>query len=202
MERVQPETCSSCGRIVFTARPAGLILMYDTEPLDGPGAAQELLGGRTVHLIAGRGSDSRSVAPAGPVDLARLSGEPELRPYCVREHPCTGFSRPFSPPPGHRSNPPVEGRQTAVQGLGGQGATDDLARTATRRRSDPVCNRCGAADGVRLYPCGRRCPEHTPARLAGKPEPPEGGGIDIVSIEVDGEVVWKAEVPSGTFYAG
>jgi hypothetical protein len=36
----------------------------------------------------------------------------------------------------------------------------------------PCC--CGATDGVRLYACGWRCPEHTPARQAGRPEPGEG----------------------------
>ncbi|HEY8378103.1 MAG TPA: hypothetical protein VIK91_16515 [Nannocystis sp.] len=30
---------------------------------------------------------------------------------------------------------------------------------------------CGAVDDVRLYPCGPRCPEHTPAAIAGEPEP-------------------------------
>jgi len=30
---------------------------------------------------------------------------------------------------------------------------------------------CTATDGVHLYACGYRCPTHTPARLAGKPEP-------------------------------
>ena len=29
---------------------------------------------------------------------------------------------------------------------------------------------CGR-DGTRLYACGWRCPDHTPARLAGRPEP-------------------------------
>ena len=32
---------------------------------------------------------------------------------------------------------------------------------------------CGTAEGARLYACGYRCPEHTPARLAGEPEPDE-----------------------------
>ena len=30
---------------------------------------------------------------------------------------------------------------------------------------------CGATDDVHLYPRGWRCPDHTPARLAGQPEP-------------------------------
>lgn len=30
---------------------------------------------------------------------------------------------------------------------------------------------CGTSDTVRLYACGPRCPAHTPAKLAGKPEP-------------------------------
>jgi hypothetical protein len=33
--------------------------------------------------------------------------------------------------------------------------------------------RCGR-DDTRLYPCGRRCASHTPAALAGKPEPDTG----------------------------
>ncbi|GAA2034630.1 hypothetical protein GCM10009839_38950 [Catenulispora yoronensis] len=32
---------------------------------------------------------------------------------------------------------------------------------------------CGAAVGVRLYHCGYRCPPHTPAALAGRPEADE-----------------------------
>ena len=30
---------------------------------------------------------------------------------------------------------------------------------------------CGRTETTRPYPCGPRCAEHTPARLAGKPEP-------------------------------
>ena len=30
---------------------------------------------------------------------------------------------------------------------------------------------CGETAGVRLYACGPRCPAHTPAKLAGHPEP-------------------------------
>jgi hypothetical protein len=33
---------------------------------------------------------------------------------------------------------------------------------------------CGAKKDVHLYACGWRCPLHTPARQAGKPEPGEG----------------------------
>lgn len=29
---------------------------------------------------------------------------------------------------------------------------------------------CGVADGVRMFPTGMRCPSHTPAALAGRPE--------------------------------
>jgi hypothetical protein len=32
---------------------------------------------------------------------------------------------------------------------------------------------CGTAEGTHLYACGWRCPAHTPARLAGRPEPGE-----------------------------
>ncbi|MER7131214.1 hypothetical protein [Streptosporangium saharense] len=31
--------------------------------------------------------------------------------------------------------------------------------------------RCGATGGVRAYLVGPRCPDHTPAALAGEPEP-------------------------------
>jgi hypothetical protein len=34
---------------------------------------------------------------------------------------------------------------------------------------------CGQTEGVRRYLPGRRCPEHTPAALAGRPEAPEPG---------------------------
>lgn len=30
---------------------------------------------------------------------------------------------------------------------------------------------CAATDGLRLYPSGWRCPLHTPAAIAGEPEP-------------------------------
>lgn len=33
---------------------------------------------------------------------------------------------------------------------------------------------CGTTAGVRLYACGYRCPAHTPAALAGHPEPAAG----------------------------
>ena len=33
---------------------------------------------------------------------------------------------------------------------------------------------CGGTEGVHLYPAGWRCPEHTPAALAGDPEPGAG----------------------------
>jgi hypothetical protein len=32
---------------------------------------------------------------------------------------------------------------------------------------------CHATHGVRLYQTGPRCPDHAPARLAGRPEPPD-----------------------------
>lgn len=32
---------------------------------------------------------------------------------------------------------------------------------------------CGATIGVRLFICGYRCPAHTPAAMAGRPEPDE-----------------------------
>ena len=36
--------------------------------------------------------------------------------------------------------------------------------------SQPCPGACGRED-TRLYACGWRCPDHTPARLAGNPEP-------------------------------
>lgn len=33
-----------------------------------------------------------------------------------------------------------------------------------------LCDRCGNSP-TRLYPCGHRCADHTPAALAGLPEP-------------------------------
>ena len=36
--------------------------------------------------------------------------------------------------------------------------------------NDPCPGSCGRTD-TRPYACGWRCPEHTPARLAGQPEP-------------------------------
>ncbi|BBA99241.1 hypothetical protein RVR_5780 [Actinacidiphila reveromycinica] len=35
---------------------------------------------------------------------------------------------------------------------------------------------CRVVDGVRHYLPGMRCPNHTPARLKGQPEPPEMPG--------------------------
>lgn len=34
--------------------------------------------------------------------------------------------------------------------------------------------RCGAADGLDQYLTGIRCPAHSPARIAGRPEPQPG----------------------------
>ncbi|QUI32468.1 hypothetical protein H9W91_17565 [Streptomyces alfalfae] len=42
---------------------------------------------------------------------------------------------------------------------------------------------CKAADGVRLYLTGPRCPLHTPAALQGKPELPVGPGWPIYRQE-------------------
>lgn len=36
---------------------------------------------------------------------------------------------------------------------------------------------CLAGDGLRSYLTGRRCPLHTPAALAGRPEPRPGPGL-------------------------
>lgn len=36
---------------------------------------------------------------------------------------------------------------------------------------------CRAVENVRLYLTGRRCPLHTPAALAGRPEPQPGPGM-------------------------
>ncbi len=44
----------------------------------------------------------------------------------------------------------------------------------SRAGADTMCF-CGAGF-TRPYPCGWRCTEHTPARLAGHPEPPEPAG--------------------------
>lgn len=41
-------------------------------------------------------------------------------------------------------------------------------------RPVPACDMPGQHRGrIRLYPAGWRCPRHTPAALAGKPEAPE-----------------------------
>lgn len=39
---------------------------------------------------------------------------------------------------------------------------------------------CGSTDQVRRYLTGMCCPEHTPARLAGHPEPP----VDTPGIQL------------------
>lgn len=44
--------------------------------------------------------------------------------------------------------------------------------------SDKPCQLCGANPAV-LYPCGVRCPDHTPAKLMGIPEPPQGYGAQF-----------------------
>lgn len=52
----------------------------------------------------------------------------------------------------------------------------------TVRPVDGSCSRwlgaayCRASD-TRYYAVGHRCPAHTPAALAGQPEPPAGPGI-------------------------
>lgn len=42
---------------------------------------------------------------------------------------------------------------------------------------------CRAADSIRLYVIGHRCPLHTPAALRGKPEPQPGPGWPIFRQE-------------------
>lgn len=37
--------------------------------------------------------------------------------------------------------------------------------------SGRACSHCGSTDGVRLYTNGPRCPDCTPAALAGRKEP-------------------------------
>lgn len=44
--------------------------------------------------------------------------------------------------------------------------------------SDKPCQICGASPAV-LYACGVRCPDHTPAKLLGIPEPPQGYGAQF-----------------------
>jgi len=71
---------------------------------------------------------------------------------------------------------------------------------------------CGASDEVDLFPCGWRCPEHTPSRLAGRPEPGEGRycaptrcycgecpsyGKHVVCIDYQGTVVDLRAIASG-----
>ena len=49
---------------------------------------------------------------------------------------------------------------------------------------------CGTTGGVRLYGTGLRCPAHTPAALAGRPEPAPGPGMPAGA--------WTALSPLGT----
>ncbi|GAA3617338.1 hypothetical protein ACG5V6_15000 [Streptomyces chitinivorans] len=45
---------------------------------------------------------------------------------------------------------------------------------------------CNADKGVRRYVPGHRCPDHTPAALAGRPEPQPGPGWPSLRKEVAG----------------
>lgn len=45
------------------------------------------------------------------------------------------------------------------------------ARTGCRHWVGVEGRYCDETDGVRLFLSGRRCPAHTPAALAGNPEP-------------------------------
>lgn len=48
---------------------------------------------------------------------------------------------------------------------------------------------CGSTDQVRRYLTGMCCPEHTPARLAGRPEPPASPAGSRWWIRTDGSTV-------------
>lgn len=54
----------------------------------------------------------------------------------------------------------------------------------------PAGRYCHATDNVRQYLTGPRCPRHTPARLAGRPEAPDGPGWPAGA--------WTAPSPLGT----
>lgn len=54
-----------------------------------------------------------------------------------------------------------------------------LVAPVLRYRTPGICGHgpgpCGA-EGARLYPAGWRCDQHSPARMAGRPEPQPGPG--------------------------
>lgn len=50
--------------------------------------------------------------------------------------------------------------------------TETLPDPTVTRTPGPVRSCvCGTTENLRPYPCGPRCPQHTPAALAGEPEP-------------------------------
>lgn len=46
--------------------------------------------------------------------------------------------------------------------------------------------RCHADENIHRYTTGYRCPAHTPAAIAGRPEPPSGPGWPAHRQENDG----------------
>jgi hypothetical protein len=51
-----------------------------------------------------------------------------------------------------------------------------------------ACICCGATE-AKLYPSGYRCAKHTPAAIAGRPEPPDMSTVPPRWIRPDGTVV-------------
>lgn len=55
-------------------------------------------------------------------------------------------------------------------------AATDTARPPCRHWIGPEHRRCLTVEDVDQYLTGWRCPDHTPARIAGRPEPQPGPG--------------------------
>lgn len=65
---------------------------------------------------------------------------------------------------------PTTGRVSPLQVALARQESERLRREA-RALLPPVCAQCGSTTDVRQFMNFKACPEHTPARLAGHPEP-------------------------------
>ncbi|QMP84447.1 hypothetical protein HUN42_00070 [Streptomyces phage Dagobah] len=144
--------CPRCSTPVHRWKVGGIEYTADLTALDGPGATAAVLGGRKLYRITAVGP-VRNIRPAYTKELAALGGaEP---PTIVGGHPCTALTRPLAAPqqsggatPPGKAPGPAAGR-TAPSPVPSS-RTSRTARTADRRRTDPVCDQCGqpCADGT------------------------------------------------------
>jgi hypothetical protein len=126
---------------------------------------------RWSHLMAGPGDDVAELhAFAARIGLRRswFQGPPKHHPH----YDVTDTKRQQAIREGAK---PITWREAGEMAVTGCKAEPAPPAPVEPAKPDPPgrCSiglACGRTD-TRPYPCGPRCPDHTPARLAGQPEP-------------------------------